>query len=127
MTEASYNAIERILHDSDKTTDKVEVHCSDLKKIFKELRMRRREAGILGYDNGRTIVNDIGIVPYIKKQFRKLFPDYEFDSITVTRDALRLDWDVKGVCGGIVLTANFRKEYIEDKYQIKYQLPCLTE
>ena len=123
MSEASYNAIERILHDSDKTTDKVEVHRSDLKNIFRELKARRRELGILGYDNGRTIVNDIGIVPLIKEQFRKLFSDYEFDSITVTRNALRLDWDVKGTCGGIVLTANFRKEYIENKYQIKYQLP----
>ena len=122
MSEASYNAIERILHDTDKLTDKVEVHRSDLKNIFKELRMRRREAGILGYDNGRTIVNDIGIVPIIKEQFKSLFPNYEFDTITVTRNALKLDWDVKGTCGSLVLTANFRKEYIESMYQIKYQL-----
>lgn len=123
MNEASYNAIERILHDTDKLTDKVEVHRSDLKNLFKELRARRRELGILGYEDGRTVVNDIGIVPVIKELFMNFFSDYKFDSITVTRNALRLDWDVRGTCGDLVLTANFRKDYIESKYQIKYQLP----
>lgn len=65
----------------------------------------------------------MAVVPVIKELFMNFFSDYKFDSITVTRNALRLDWDVRGTCGDLVLTANFRKDYIESKYQIKYQLP----
>lgn len=123
MTEASYTAIERILHNTDKGADKVEVHRSDLKNIMKELRTYHRRAGILGYHDGRMLVNDIGIIPIIKDHFRHLFSEYEFDSITVTRNVLHLDWEVRGTCGDFTLTATFRKEYLEEKYQIKYQLP----
>lgn len=123
MTEASYTAIERVLHNTDRTVDKVEVHRSDLKNIMKELRARRRELGILGYEDGRMLVNDIGIIPIIKDHFRRLFSEYRFDSITVTRNAMRLDWEVRGACGEFTLTTTFHKEYLEEKYQIKYQLP----
>ena len=123
MTEASYTALERILNNTDRTTDKVEVYRSDLKNIMRELRSRRREQGILGYDDGRMLVNDIGMTPIIKDHFRRLFPEYHFDSITVTRNVMYLEWEVRGTCGEFTLTTSFRKEYLEEKYQIKYQLP----
>lgn len=78
---------------------------------------------MLGYKDGRTIVNDMGIVPIIKNHFAQEFSEYAFESITVTRNAMRLIWEVKGVCAGFVLTATFSKEYLESKYQIIYKLP----
>lgn len=132
MNASSYNAILDVLRDghltnwmdTPNTDTTVTVNRTDLLNLFKELRRYHRRAGIMGYNyDGYVLVNDVGIVPVIKQQFAEDFPDYKFDSISISRKVPELEWKVTGVCGELSITTTYRFDYLEQKYNIKYVIP----
>lgn len=122
MTPASYKAIDKVLQEQ--KTDIVQVHRSDLKNIFRELRHYRRMSGFLGYtDDGRPIANERGMSVIVTQAFRDEYPELaEGSDIRIESDINSGVWTVKCYYEpACMCSVKYTLNYLQEKYNVYFQ------
>lgn len=129
MDSRSYKEVEGLLKVAGDTNGSITVTTESLRNIFKELKRYRRECGLLGYtEEGKPIVNDIGMMPIIRSIFEE---DYgrlgafsNFEVVCKTDMVWNVRATYQSKLGPATICRKYGLNYIEQRRpNFEYQLP----